>query len=60
MWFVKSIAVFFRKGNCKQEWEKIIVKETTDKELISKIYKQVIQLDTRKKKKTQSKSGNKT
>ena len=60
MWFVKSIAVFFSKGNCKQEWEKIIVKETTDKELISKIYKQVIQLDTRKKKKTQSKSGNKT
>ena len=39
MWFVKSIAVFFSKGNCKQEWEKIIVKETTDKELISKIYK---------------------
>ena len=24
------------------EWEKIIVKETTDKELISKIYKQLI------------------
>ena len=30
------------------EWEKIIVKETTDKELISKIYKQLIQLNTRK------------
>ena len=30
------------------EWEKIIAKETTDKELISRIYKQLIQLNTRK------------
>ena len=30
------------------EWEKIITRETTDKELISKIYKQLIQLNTRK------------
>ena len=30
------------------EWEKIIAKETTDKELIFKIYEQLIQLNTRK------------
>ena len=30
------------------EWEKIIVKETTDKELISKIYKQLMKLNSRK------------
>ena len=30
------------------EWEKIIANETTDKGLISKIYKQFIQFNTRK------------
>ena len=44
----------FCKGNYKQgerqptEWEKIIANETTDKGLISKIYKQFIQCNTRK------------
>ena len=40
------------------EWYKIIANETTNKVLISKIYKQLIQLNTRKT--TQSKSGKKT
>ena len=30
------------------EWEKIIANETTDKRLISKIYKQLIHLNTKK------------
>ena len=40
------------------EWEKIIANEATDKELISKIYKQLLQLNSRKM--TQSKNGPKT
>ena len=42
-------------GNCKQcekatpsEWEKIIANETTDKGLVSKTYKQLVQLNARK------------
>ena len=37
------------------EWEKIIANGTIDKELISKIYKQLMQLNSRKM--TQSKNG---
>ena len=42
------------KGNYKQSektdfrWEKLIANEATDKELISKIYKQLLQLNSRK------------
>jgi len=41
------------------EWEKIIANETSDKGLISKIYKQLIQ-SIPEKQTTQSKTGKKT
>jgi len=42
------------EGNCKQgektafKWEKIIASKANDRELISNIYKQLMQLSTRK------------
>ena len=42
------------------EWEKIIANETTDKGLISKIYKQLIQVNTRKNKQPNQKVGQRT
>ena len=42
------------------EWEKIIANEVTDKELISKIYKQLMQLQYQKHKQTNQKMGQKT
>ena len=42
------------------EWEKIFANEATDKGLISKNYKQLMQLKIEKKQKTQSKNRQKT
>jgi len=42
------------------EWEKIIAKESTDKELISKIYKQLLQLNSRKINDSIKKMGQRT
>ena len=54
-WDLIKIKIFcITKGNISKvkrqpsEWEKIIANEATDKELISKRYKQLMQLKTRK------------
>ena len=42
------------------EWEKIITNEATDKELISNIYKQLLQLNSRKLNDPMKKMGQRT
>ena len=42
------------------EWEKIIANEPTDKELISKIYKQLLQLNCKKSKRPNQKMAQRT
>ena len=38
----------YKQGEKPSEWERIIANEATDKQLISKIYKQILQLNSRK------------
>ena len=42
------------------EWEKIFANETMEKELISKLYKQLMELNIKKNQKIQLKNGRKT
>ena len=54
--FFKAKETISKVKRQPSEWEKIIANEATDKELISKIYKELLQLNSRKIK-DQSKNG---
>ena len=45
--FARAIAVTYRLP-VPSDWEKIIANEATDKQIISKIYRQLLQLNSRK------------
>ena len=57
-WIVKE-TLNKTKGQ-PSEWEKIFANTATDKALISKIYKQHMQLNIKKKKQPNPKNGQKT
>ena len=57
--FCTAKEIINRTKRQPSEWEKIFANEATDKGLISKIYKQLVQLNI-KKQTTQSKNGQKT
>ena len=66
-WDLIKCKSFLHKDNHKwdkkttSEWKKIFGNEASDKRLISKIYKQLMKLNNKKKKQTtQSKNGQKT
>ena len=59
--FITSKETINKTKRQPSEWEKIFATESTDKGLISKIYKQLMQLNIKKKtKNNQSKNGQKT
>ena len=56
--FCTAMEIIGKVKRQHSEWEKIIANETTNKGLISKIYKQLTQLNTKKKQTTQSSGEN--
>ena len=52
-------ATIYKMNTQPTEWEKIFANDTAHRRLISNIYKQLMQPITKKRKKTQAKSGHK-